>query len=128
MQTTHYIAVLATALLASCTSVFEKMDKGTPTGDHYVYHLGQIGGQVVAESSMGTKTTADNVKSLGDVVTGLVAKWGFSAATQQMALKEATTQYEAGQITLQQKQAIVGAIIQAKDAGTLQYNLASIKK
>ncbi len=126
MQTTYHIAVLATALLASCTSVLEKMDKGTPTGDHYLYHLGQIGGQVVATNSMGTSTTADNVKSFGDFITGLVAKWGFNASTQQMALKEGTKRYNMGQLTLQQKQKFDSAIIAAKDAGTLQYNLASL--
>lgn len=126
--TLSHIAGLAALVLSSCTSFIEKMDKGTPTGDHYLAAYHQLGGQGVVETSMGSRITVDNVKSFGDFVSALIARWGFNAQTKGLAIQAKENMFREGQLTLRQAQEIEGVIAGATTAKDLQLGLAAIGK
>lgn len=113
--------------LASCTSQTEYMAKGGSEGrDVYFYHLGQIGGKVVAKNSMGTSVSADNEKSLADVLQAAVAVKGFDMQTKIALAEEVTARYKAGQITIQMRDKLTAAIMGAETEAGLKVALAKI--
>lgn len=124
----HLLAFAVALSCASCVTQFEKMDKGTPTGEHYTYLYNQIGGKGTGQSSMGTAVGFDGEKSFADAAQAVTAVAGLSYAAKQTLYKEVTKRYEAGQLTIQKRDALNAAIAQSETAAQLQVALAQIAK
>ncbi len=135
------LLLLCVALCASaCVSQTEYMAKvgqgardGALAGariprDVYFYHYGQVGGQGTAQNSMGTAVAFDGQKSFADAMQ-FATTYGLSLnETKVLLRKETTKMFEAGQITIQKRDALFAALETSKSADSLQLALAEIAK
>lgn len=114
--------------LIGCVTAIEKMDKGTPTGDHYVWIHSQWGAQATWKNSMGSSGAADAVKSFADAAQALVSVKGFDMTTKIALAQEVTKRVEAGEITKQMGMKLQAAIATAESEAGLKIALAEIAK
>lgn len=101
---------LLALLLAACSTTIEKMDKGTPTGDHYVWVNNHMGSKVTWKTSMGSSYAGDSEKSFAD----LMQFFGIASTNGLLKARELTQQHEAGQITLRERNAGLERIAMAE--------------
>ncbi len=102
MHKNLFIPAIVGIALCSCVSQFEAMSKGTESGDHYVYHYGQVGGQGTGQSSMGTSVGFDGQKSLADVIQGWVTRGASLDFVKTNSSNNAVKMHKEGEITTRQ--------------------------
>lgn len=85
-----------------------------------------LGGQATFLSSMGTSFAGDMQKSLADTVQAMVAIRGLDWQGKIGLSKEVTSRYEMGQITIRQRDAIMGVIAGARTGADLTLGLARL--
>ncbi len=123
MKNLLYITIL---FCASCSTTVEKMDKGTPTGDHYVFINSQWGSKMTIKTSMGTALAVDSVDAAIAAIQAVVSVKGLDMQTKIALAKEVTSRYKAGQITLQMRDKLNAAIMGAETEAGLKIALAQI--
>jgi hypothetical protein len=121
-----HIPNLLMCLLCACSTTMEKMDKGTPTGDHYLFVNSQWGSRMTLKTSMGTSLAVDSVEAFVAAAQAYVAVTGLTEATKQMLQQEITERVQIGAITERLGMRLSAAIAGAQTEAGLKLALANI--
>jgi hypothetical protein len=96
------LPISALLFLVSCSTTVEKMGKGGPQGDTYLWVHNQIGGQTTWKNSMGSAMAMDLQKSFADAVQALGLAYTSWTWLQRELGMFSFKKLQAGEITKRQ--------------------------